>query len=462
MQTRAIIIVAIALLTAACGTTRKDKEQAVRKKQAQIGMREIVDEINAGVQAAAAKINRETTDPGIKRLMLVWQIRTMEATQRSMQMPDLRWAFLDLWTMVYQSKAYLEQGQGAQISGPARLVAIDALGGLLTMMESRARRAVSKEEADQILGAAREWAKNNPIEDKAMNRPVRISPTSGSSSMIGTIASLPGEIFSLGGGVKDTAQAIDGVSQAADRAVDVVETLPITARWQTELLLIDLDQNATVNRVLGDLSRVTDTVVDLGKTVEAYPDQVEQMLAATIQKAESTQPEFRKTVTEMRATVDGVDGAILNVQGTLDKLDETGVWVDRSLANASEAGKAWEGAFGQLNLVVNPPKDPNEPPSEPSPPLDMKDIRDAAKYLTSAGQEIRGAVVAVRAVIEGEGIDQRRKQVDETTEATISKASLSAGELIDRLTWRAVIVILVFFGAMLGYRVLASRIPRRE
>ena len=44
--------------------------------------------------------------------------------------------------------------------------------------------------------------------------------------------------------------------------------------------------------------------------------------------------------------------------------------------------------------------------------------------------------------------------------ATSGAGFSSAGELIDRLTWRAVIVILVFFGALLGYRLLASRIPR--
>jgi hypothetical protein len=131
-------------------------------------------------------------------------------------------------------------------------------------------------------------------------------------------------------------------------------------------------------------------------------------------------------------------------------------------ANTKDAGQAWERAFEQLNLLANPPVDPNAPPKPDAPPFDIKDAAKTAEWATKAAGEVKETVVELRQIVEGEGIDQRLAQIDTTTQSALDRTVARAEDLIDRLMSRAIIVIVVFFVALLGYRFAAVLVPRRE
>ena len=451
------ILVLVMGAWAGCGTSKAEREKQERAKQARIGLLEVVDEINNEVQRTARQISNRTEKREIRRVMVVWQMRTLDSCRRALQRSDARWVFIDLWTMLYQTRAYIRDGAAKDLLGPETPIAVQSLDRLLGSMDRRARALLSVKQYEEIGKAAREWALANPIEGEGMDRPGPSLDDGRKGGIMNAVTNLPSEIFSLGGGVKDTAGAIDKVALAADRAVDTVDYLPIVLRWQTELLLFSLEEQGPIARILDDVTRISKTVEEVGKSAQKLPGDFKATLIEAIHEVEKTQPEFRRTLAESRGIVDQVHSTAKNVNTALDKAKEQGVWLEKTTLNAAEAGKAWEGAFSELNKLANPEKDPDEPPSEPSPPFDIKDAARTAEWATKAATEVHATVVELRRVIEGDGIDQRLRQIDETTAATLDRTADKVDGLVDRITIRGVILIFAFFAAMLLYRVLSGR-----
>jgi len=460
MKTWLTIALGFALL--ACGTTKQEKKVAKREATAVIGLGALCDDINAGVQRAARRMSLVTEHSEIRRNLILWQLHTMQNCRRTLQLPDPRWAFLDLWTMTYQTKLYVEGKPAyakkitAAEAEEMKSIATEALDELLAKIAATARRVLTPNQFEQTSEAARLWAEQNPIKgDTILARP---SPSEDPSGAFKAILGVPAGVFSFGGGVKETALAVEEVAIAAHHAVGAVEALPQTVRWQIELLLYALDEDPVMKGLFQDADEASDALVTVANTVEKLPDHVRQI----IRDVEATQPEFRKTLAEGRGVVEQANLTIQQVGQNLDKLQETLASVKPVSANTKEAGHAWQGAFEQLNQLVHPPEDPNAPSSPPAPPFDIKDAALTAEWATKAAGEVKETVVEVRQLIEGDGLDKRLEQIDATTQSALDRTVASAGDVLDGLTWRAVLVIVVFFVALLGYRFAAAYVPRRE
>lgn len=450
------LTIALGLTLLACGTTNKERKVAKREETVQIGLSSLCDEINAGVQGAARKISIKTGDRELRRKMILWQLRTMQACRRTLQLPDPRWAFLDLWTLAYQTKLYVEKGAGKELLGPQAPIAVDALKKVLRKIEASAQAVLPPNRLREITEAARLWAEENPIADDTVS--ARPSPSRDTSGAFDAILGVPAGVFSFGGGVKETAQAVEDVARVANHAVGAVEALPQTVRWETELFLFTLAEDETIQKLVKDADKGAEAVARVADTVEQLPQRVKE----TIRDVEAAQPEFRKTLAEGRGIVELAQATVDRASQNIDKLQETFPSVERTTANAKEAGQAWEGAFAQLNLLVHRPKDPNEPPRPPAPPFDIKEAARTAEWATKAAGEVKETVIELRRIVEGQGLDERLAQVEGTTQSALDKTVARAEDLIDRVTWRAIIVIIVFFVALLGYRFAAVLVPRRE
>jgi hypothetical protein len=75
--------------------------------------------------------------------------------------------------------------------------------------------------------------------------------------------------------------------------------------------------------------------------------------------------------------------------------------------------------------------------------MDFKDLATTAEYATKAAEEVHATVVELRAMLEGEGL---------------TRVGATTNSAIGRLTWSLVIVIVVFFATLVGYRFVAARI----
>ncbi|MHC4223824.1 MAG: hypothetical protein ACYSUN_07535, partial [Planctomycetota bacterium] len=65
---------ALACTVAACGATRREEEQVKEQVMAQIGLREICDDINSEIQKLARDVWRQTEDRELRRMTILWQL----------------------------------------------------------------------------------------------------------------------------------------------------------------------------------------------------------------------------------------------------------------------------------------------------------------------------------------------------------------------------------------------------
>ncbi len=104
----------------------------------------------------------------------------------------------------------------------------------------------------------------------------------------------------------------------------------------------------------------------------------------------------------------------------------------RTSEQLNQAGVAWNALVAQMNAPSPPPP----PGVEPSPPFNILDYEKTAVAIRSTAEEVRALLQDVEKV---------------KTSVTVDFA--------DRLLRDGIILIAVFFAALLGYRLIASRIP---
>ena len=446
---------------AACGTSKLQKKKAEREQTTRLQLRELADDINQRVQLCASELMESTDSRALKRVAIRWQIGTVRATQRALHHPDPRWSIVELWAGVMRVQRYLEQPEAVQELADSGVAIVSKhMDYLDALIGRRSDSVLTDSQLQSLRDAAQKVAMVKPISAEEMQHPGGNVNLVDSESALAIVAALPSELFSLGGGVKDTAMAVSDVAKVADRGVDGIETMPQMVRWQTELLLMSVEENDTVAGLRSNADRLTAVAESIGKSVETLPGQIEEAVTRILKELESSQPELRATLVEGRATVGEARETIGAVGPLLDKVGENGTWIEKSVAGATDAGKAWEGTFRELNLLVNPPEDPKAPPPEPSPPFDMKDLVSTAEWTTKAAIELRATVSDVRGIVEGEGLDERMQQVDKTAQNTLDLTSAHAAALIDVITWRAAALIGLFFVLLFVYRVFSVRIGK--
>jgi len=430
------------VVAVACGSTTAQKKKTEAEESSRVDVSIVAREVMNDVQRVSRKLNSLSRDRELRRTTLTWQINSAEYTLRALQRPDPRLAFIDLWTLLLQTRAIVATERGKELLGTLQGVALEELDGMVARIESRAREFLPKQFAT-LKAALDEYVNARTTDADEIARP----PTAGAGrdSIVSVMLSVPDGIFSLGGGVKDTAASIGEVARATEQGVGVMGAMPQMIRWQTQLLLLDVEENESVVRVLAALEQAGKGIEQVGTAAEQLPQSVETAGTRLLADAEKSMPEFRQTMAEGRRVVEEARGALKDVDPLLDKVRENGAWVDTASGKITEAGTAWTGAFEQLNLLVNPPPDPRLPPPEPTPPFDFKDVVTTAERASETAHSLRESVADLREVIEGKAP---------------ARLESAAGSAIGRVTTSGVILIVTFFAALLAYRVLAARFAR--
>jgi hypothetical protein len=432
-------------LTVACGSTKGEKKRADEATSARVDLALIARDVVTETQHIARRVTNENKDRNLRRVMVKWQANTLDYCQRAMQRPDPRLAFVDIWTLVVRTKAYVQGEEGHKLLGDCWSIVDDGLATMNRRLKRRAQELIPAKHLAEMEAAVNAYVARLAVDGEDMTDPSSVRSTD--DGIMSVIMSVPQGVFSLGGGVKDTAVSVTEVAQAARQGVEVMSSLPIRARWQTEMLLFSIEENEVVVRLLDDVSRASAATAKVGNTVESLPEKLEQTTIRVVKELEKTQPEFQKTLKEGRGIVDGANTAIDKVEPILAGVKENGEWIESAAGRATEAGTAWQGAFEQLNILAG---SEGPEPAEPGEPFDFKDVVTTAEHATKTAESVRAAVEDLRAVVEGDAASRHVATIEASTSAAI-----------DRIARSAILVILTFFGALLAYRVVLIWVPAR-
>jgi len=406
------------------------------------------------VERAADDIAAQTTDPKIRRNSVHLKMRMIPMCRRMVANPDSRVALVNTW-LVCASVAYvLDHDVGEELFGEGRSTAVEAFRTLEIAIQALCEANLEPEEVER----ARERIK--AFSAVALDAGGKAGLEKGDKrleSAIGTLVGKPVSFFQSSferinptGGLSDTAVAIHNASDSVDQARNVIEYLPEDIRWQTELLVYQLETTPVVLAAVDSMTRMSDASADVAQTAANLPATLRAELSAFVTEIDQRQSGLQATLQETRATIEELDGSLQRVETIVGSVEPTAEAL-------TTMGDSFKGAIGELKATMEVLKGPEseketEPveEKEPSKPFDINDYARTAERLTETAQALSTVLEQLRGLATPEQTAPVLDAVDATTRQTV-----------DHLTWRAVQLVGAILTAAVAYRLLSVRLVRR-
>jgi hypothetical protein len=383
-----------------------------------ISQEELRDELNAYtsrfsavVSTASEDISLASDDPTTRRRALLWGLRLNPAVKEAAFQPNPQGGYVRMLTIAVMQHRYLTTGDGRNLFGASQPIAGTAAETLEADAVAIGERFLTPTELAAVRREVDQLAERFPITGTQFSlvqarQAVTAVP---SSNVLTDVIALPLAPFRALQGVDAGATAVREFNQTARRFSTIVAALPEDLRDQMQLLLLDVEDLRSMRQGLATFELAAASADRASLAIERLPDE----LRATLDQ-------------NVRALLEESQGTIGEAARAMAQAREIAGPLQVTATQLRDASAAWREILG--------PHDPTRrAPGERG--FDVRDWQSAASAIGTAAVELRG----LAAELEG--------------------FSGSAG--LDRLFWRAVALLAVFFALLLGYRVLAARLVRR-
>jgi len=250
------------------------------------------------------------------------------------------WNALDMVVLTTVSRMVLEDRSTGDPFGPAVEPLLTTYRRLEASAWGLADEFLTPGQHQELENLIAEWRQQNPHERSlGAVRFREFSLTLGKAAQPNRIK--PTSIFSLLkidplAGLDPTTIAIEQTRELADRAVAYAERMPTLIRWQAELLTYQLAEQPDAKQLLGDASRASRSMAQIGDTAEGLPALVDEQRKAAIDQffagvsAEreailkgmaAQEPRFRDLLGQTRETLNAGTGMANSLDATVKSLD---------------------------------------------------------------------------------------------------------------------------------------------
>lgn len=384
---------------------------------------------------AAEEVTTGTDSPTTVVAALRLKIWTGSTIDSLLTDPDPRRAFVGTWLLLHVMKNNLTGGDLKTAFGDSAETMLTVVNDLITELESIGNETFGSDLMAEVKPEIEALAEQRVI---AAATAIHIAAPhkksgAGDGKLIAGILSAPMSPFTAMEGVGSAPQEINRMTAAT---LATMNRLPTQLRWEIEALLpsVRMEAEALIASINDSQSGLQQTLNDA--------EQVVERVDKAIQDADTV-------VTHVGDVVKEVDRISLQVNDAMKTFDEAGMaWGE----TATEVNKVIEG----VNKLAAP--DPNKPPPDPNAPpgpgpadyIKMaEDIRDAATQINDAIGRLESAQMTTAT-----------SNVEKMAQSTITDASDEASKLVDKITVRAIIVIVVFVALLFVYRLLTRRLVK--
>ena len=344
--------------------------------------------------------------------------------------PDVRAAYLHGWIFIVRMRLYLTTGQGRALFGDLQPLIVDAVAATEKDLVEIGYRYFPTDVMDEVSDDIEAIAIDNPIGVDLRSGALRI-PEVTSETQRGAIDSILGAPVRGLEGVGSTPEAIHAATRAFEDFMQLVQQLPQYVRWQTELLLLQVESQDAVVQTREDLDRISRSIESIAQTVETLPGDLREELDAALDEARATIEVLDASLETVRSIAADVNEATANIKATADTVNE-------------------------IVAAVAPAPSAAPPVSDPGEPFDMKDVLHATEQLHATTVELRGLV----SDIQSGAAKDLLAEVDRASTATIDHAVAQTNMIVDRLARRTMQLIGVLLLGLVVYRVVAVKLIR--
>lgn len=378
------------------------------------------------VTEAADRIATQTTEPKMRRLALLWKIRMPPAAQLAASDHNPRSGYVESLTVAVAQRQYFEDGAGSALFGLQQSIALDAAKEIEKNALHLGESFLTPVKLADLHADVEELAKKHPLRGEFLRESIQAGLSQAETGgMFDDIIRLPMAPFRAIAGVESGAQAIHEFNATAAQFTEIIDQLPQRTRWQMELLSYDLqEQGGVLQQSLHSFETMAESADRLSLAAENAPEDVRIAIASIAEEIDQRNVALKSLLDDLRATLTDVGTTAGTVAPLIDGLT-------RASEQLNHAGVSWAEVLKELNAPGPPP-----PPGTPPPrPFDITEYEQTAIAIRSTAEEMRGLLRDVEKA--GDGISTA---------------------FVDRMLRNGIILIVVFFAALLGYRLIASRI----
>jgi hypothetical protein len=377
---------------------------------------ELVNTFSAGVTAAAEEISAGSADRKHRRSALLWKVRMIPLVQE-VSLSPAREGYVSLYIVCVAQSQYLSVGAGRGLFAEQQQIAQLAATRIEAEVRARSERLFGRERAVALAAQVEQLALEQPIQGEfvaaGLHRSfAKVAP----GGKLDWVFAMPMAPFKSLQGVESGAQAIHELNETARQLGDIAASLPMQSRWQTELLLYDVEDRESVARILAAFEQLSASAARFNAVAEQLPSAMRQELSALLEESSAAQVELRRTLDAIRQATGGIDATLANARPLAESLE-------RIAGSANEAGASWGELVARLRAPAGTPSSAR--------PFDVTEYERTAAGIRDAASELRALIETARA-----------------GEASLANA----------LLWRGLALLGAFFALLLLYRLVAARL----
>lgn len=409
------------------------------------------------VESAADNILQRDISPSVNRTTVFWKMRSIPSCRAFLLLGDDQAALLGMWMISHRLAQFFAEGEGKDLFGAASPIAVGASREIEARIETLAKEFLTAGRFELAQKNITQFVTDHPISTRfephvdekrswdgvvstTLNKPVSVVTT-------------PLSFMNPTSGLSDTAAALHRVAATVESLKTELDYAPANIRWQTDLLVLELDESKAVMQALGGLDEIGKSSASIAATAASLPADLREQSSKLLDDVNAKQAGLQLTLdkvqavlAEARTTADGIDQTF----GKVDALVASTDTASQSLTRMAEALTVAIDAFTKLMTVLNAPSTETVPPERQAPPFNINDFGRTADKLTETMKSLGEVLVQVRDLTK-----------PEQTRAIVDTADTAVESVLNRIFLGAGLFVLLVAAVALGYRWFSTRITPR-
>lgn len=444
-----ILLAATLLVLVGCQAKQK-KGQLSRTQQIDVVDPDLlrVDVLNylGSVQSryigAMSTIAAKTEDRAVREATIRMKMSVVDIVSAIMRESDARSAFVYTWAFVAGGRYNMTEGTMKNAFKDQQQVMVDltrsAEEEIIQIGLEHFDDHIIEEAKDEIEAIARRLT----AVDFMANREVITKVRSGLGADVAGLMLVP--LTSLQG-VASTPEAVNNIARVVAGLSNQLDLMPQRVRWEAELFTLELESLRTVAQASGDFDQFTDSFAVVANEIDHLPEELRAQTEDLLNSVERLQPEFRATLAQGEKTAAQVREATQNVQQTAQTVETLTPQIQEIVATSRQTLLELQPLLSEIRAMQGEP-DPNKVP------LDTMAVLERSNALA---QQSHAIVTELRQLL-----TELKAPLGPTS--SIAEAKHYTRELIDVVTWRVILLIVVFAIAMMAVVVFKRLILGRS
>jgi predicted transcriptional regulator len=391
-----------------------------------------------------------------RRAAILWKLRMVDRYQKAFDRNNPGRSLTEMWLVSVRTLAYLRDGEGRQLFGPRQGEAVTASHEILRAIERLVQVYIDREAQSDLKRQVEHLAAATPMRQGFIEPRLDDASRSSEFSFVNTLLRAPlAPIRAVGSAGKEVS-GLSTLENLVARISETIEDFPEELRWQTELLLIEVERSDMVTSALASLERFTQSGERLALMAESLPEEARVFWQQALDDLEQRNSELQASLSEARALAE--QGRLFAEQSESALRESRLALIE--LERASESLIVMANALGDAAEIIKPLVVREGGDREGG--VGIEDYRMAAESVADAAIEVRGTVEAIAALVTGIQTTDLARLVQDPTGVAFDRARLESQALVDRIFLRGVQFLGLLALLLIGWELLRWFLHRRR